>query len=78
MVPEALRTDLLKEIHNQPSSGHPSIRRTVELLRRHYYWPGHNEAIRRYVSNCSACQRSKSPRDRTNELLIPLPIPDGR
>ena len=77
-VPESFYTELLKEIHDQPSSGHPGIRRTVDLLRRHYYWPGHIATVKRYLANCHDCQRSKAPRDKTNGLLVPLPIPQAR
>ena len=77
-VPEDLRTDLLKEIYNQPASGHPGIERTTGLLRRHFYWPGHVATIRRYIRNCHHCQRSKAPRDSTNGLIQPLPVPQAR
>jgi len=77
-VPEKLYTELLQEIHDQPSTSHPGIRRTVDLVQRFYYWPGHRATIRQYIRNCHACQRSKAPRDGTNGLLQPLPIPQQR
>ena len=77
-VPTELHTDLLKEIHDQPSSNHPGVARTIDLVRRYYYWPGHTKTIKRFVRNCHPCQRSKAPRDQTNGLLVPLPIPKQR
>ncbi len=62
-VPSSFRTELLQEVHDQPSSGHPGVKRTVGLLRRQYYWHGHVRTTMRYVRNCHACQRSKAPRD---------------
>lgn len=32
-----LRTDVIQEIYDQPSSGHPGIARTVAMLKRYYY-----------------------------------------
>ena len=77
-VPTDMQTEVLKEIHDQPASSHPGVARTVDLLRRHYYWPGHAKTIKRYIRNCHPCQRSKSPRDQANGLLVPLPIPKQR
>jgi len=77
-VPEQMHTELLRDIHDQPSTSHPGIRRTVDLVQRFYYWPGHRATIRQYIRNCHACQRSKAPRDGTNGLLQPLPIPQQR
>ena len=75
-VPEALHTELLQEIHDQPSAGHPGVNQTVDLIHRHYYWPGHVATVKQYIHNCHHCQRSKAPWDSTNGLLTPLSIPD--
>lgn len=77
-VPEHLQTDLLKEIHDQSSSGHPGKRRTLDLLRRHYYWPGHVGSVIRFIKNCVECHRNKAPRQKKHGLLVPLPIPVQR
>lgn len=77
-VPEELRTELIREVHDQPSSGHCGVRRTIALLTRHYYWPGYAATVKRYIRNCHPCQRSKAPRDKTNGLLVPLPVPQKR
>ena len=75
---ERLLAELIGEVHNPPASGHPGINRTVDLLRRHYYWPGMQKEVLRFVRNCHTCQRSKAPRDKYNGLLHPLSIPDER
>jgi transposase InsO family protein len=71
-----LRLNILKEIHDQPAVGHPGIRRTWDLVKRHFYWPRMRELVDRYVRNCHLCRRSKAPRDRYSGLLNPLSIPD--
>ena len=77
-VPSDLVTEVLREIHVQPSSAHPGIRRTMELIRRYYYIPQLRATVERYLRNCQMCKRIKAPRDRKNGLLHPLPIPDQR
>ena len=77
-VPASLVTEVLHVIHVQPSSAHPGIRRTMELVRRYYYIPQLRATVERYLRNCQMCKRIKAPRDRKNGLLHPLPIPDQR
>ena len=77
-VPTGMQTEVIQEIHDQPAANHPGLARTIHHLRRHYYWPGHTETIRRYLRNCHSCRRTKAPRDATNGLLTPLPIPQQR
>ncbi len=77
-MPEQMHTKLLRKIHDQPSTSHPGIKRTIDLVQRFYYWSGHRATIRQYIRNCHACQRSKAPRDGTNGLLQPLSISQQR
>ena len=75
-VPAELQLAVIKEIHDQPAVGHPGIERTLEMVRRQYYWPGMKTSIHRYVRNCHACKRAKPARDAYNGLLKPLPVPE--
>ncbi len=70
-----LITRLIREVHDQPASGHPGYRKTTNLLRKGYYWPKMREMIQQYVRNCGLCSRNKHSREKYNGLLHPLPIP---
>ena len=73
-VSESLQTELLQEIHDQSLTRHSDIDWTVNLIHYHYYWPEHVITVKQYIQNCQHCQRSKSPHDVINELLVSLPI----
>ena len=77
MVPDIdhLRTDLIREAHEQLSTAHPGSRKTTRLLSDRYYWKGLAATVERFVRNCHACRRANAPRDRAPGLLNPLPIP---
>jgi transposase InsO family protein len=75
---DCLRTRLIREVHDQPSSGHQGEARTLEAIRRSYSWPELRKDVEQYIRNCHTCKRSKAPRDRQNGLLQPLPIPEQR
>jgi hypothetical protein len=70
-----LITRLTKEVHDGPASGHPGYRKTMDLLRKGYYWPKMRDTVRRYVRNCGLCNRNKHSREKYQGLLHPLPIP---
>lgn len=71
-----LRTQLLKEVHNQISTAHPGRNKTKRLVKSRYYWPGLSRDVERFVANCHTCRRTMNPRDSPPGLLKPLPIPN--
>ena len=70
-----LRTELVREAHEPPTSSHPGRERTYLILRDHYQWPNMKSEVSQFVRNCSACRRNKVPRDKAPGLLHPLPTP---
>lgn len=75
---EPLRTQLLREAHDSPISGHLGRDKTLARLRPLYYWPGMGEAVKRYCQTCVVCQQIKPPNHKPRGLLQPLPVPPGR
>ena len=77
-VPEGEVTSLIKEVHDQLSTGHPGTNRTLELLKRSYFWPKMKKSVAQYCRNCHTCQRTKPSREKPKGLLKPLPVPEQR
>lgn len=70
----SMRGNLIKEKHCGPMGGHFGIDKTLELVRRHYFWPKMQTYIRKFVESCTICQRAKGVS--TNQgLYQPLTIP---
>jgi RNase H-like domain found in reverse transcriptase/Reverse transcriptase (RNA-dependent DNA polymerase)/Integrase zinc binding domain/Retroviral aspartyl protease/Chromo (CHRromatin Organisation MOdifier) domain len=72
----ALRTRLLHECHDVPTAGHLGKDKTLEQVKRRFYWPRMDIDILQYVRTCDACQRNKPSQQSTPGLLQPLPIPN--
>jgi hypothetical protein len=55
MVPEdvTLRNLLMRLHHESPLSGHPGIDKTLESLRREYFWDGMARDVAQYVKSCT-------------------------
>lgn len=72
----SIRSRLLLECHDAPTSGHLGSSKTMERVSRLFYWPGMHADIRRYVTTCLACQANKPSTQLPMGPLQPLPIPE--
>ena len=71
-----LRLHLLQTHHESVAAGHPGRSKTLELLKRTYFWPKMQADVDRFVRNCHTCQCSRTPRHAPFGISRPLPIPD--
>lgn len=74
-VPEILRNQVLEHVHSLPSSGHPGITATIQLLRNRFWWSSLPQDTITFIRHCRVCNTQKSPRQLPAGLLQPLPIP---
>jgi hypothetical protein len=75
---DALRQALIEEHHNPLYSGHFGEDKTLENLRKVFYWPGMQKQVRSFVANCDSCQRNKAQTVKPAGKLAPLPIPSKK
>ena len=52
------------------------MKKTLEIVWCHYYWPGMKEMIQRFIHNCHVCKRAKAAQNTYHNLLQPLPVPE--
>ena len=71
-----LRLLLLQSCHDHHLAGHPGVTKTVQVLRRRYYWPNMSADVYRYVRACASCRRNKTVRHKPYGPLRFLPIPE--
>ena len=79
MVPDAfgLRAHILHELHDSPYGGHKGVKKTLALVRRHYWWPTLSNDVERHVLTCHLCQKNKARNTKPAELLQPLRLPQS-
>lgn len=70
-----LKARVLHECHDAPTGGHLGKDKTIEQVKRRFYWPGMDAEIQQYVTSCDSCQRNKPSQQATMGLLQPLPVP---
>ncbi len=74
-VPQVLRQRVIQLVHSNPSSGHPGIAATLQLLNNKFWWSTLRTDTITFIQNCTVCNTSKSQHQLPAGLLQPLPIP---
>ena len=72
---EAVKGEIMKINHDDPTGGHQGMRRTTDTIHRKYYWHNMQRDIKHYVRSCDICQRIKVHRHAPYGKLQPLPVP---
>ena len=71
-----LRLRVLQSKHDHATAGHPGFKKTLELVKREFYWPQLHAFVSEFCRTCDTCPRNKSSRHKPYGLLKQLPIPD--
>ncbi|KAK3568082.1 hypothetical protein QTP86_030308 [Hemibagrus guttatus] len=74
-VPPQFRIQVMQWVHEAPSSGHPGIHRSTQLIRRRFWWPSLALDVEGHVQTCPTCAQAWTSRQLPEGLLEPLPIP---
>ena len=69
------RLKVLSSCHDAPAAGHFGSARTLELVKRSYWWPNLSAYVKTYVASCDTCARAKTSRQKPAGLLQPLHVP---
>lgn len=61
VIPLFERRNILRHCHDDRTSGHLGVHKTLARVRQRYYWPGLQQDVRQYVTGCDTCTMRKSP-----------------
>jgi len=59
VTPQQLRREIMEQGHDNVCSGHTGPDRTLQVIRRRFFWPHMATDIRIYVQSCRKCSRNK-------------------
>jgi len=74
-IPKGLVQHILESEHDTKVAGHMGQDKTIELIRRNFWWPKMNERIIDFVRSCPECQETKASRHQPYGLSSPLEPP---
>jgi hypothetical protein len=76
-VPNSSMHELLvREAHGGGLMGHFGVRKTLDVLHEHFFWPKMKRDVERVCSRCVTCRQAKS-RVLPHGLYTPLPVPSA-
>ena len=80
IIPDStsVKNFVVTEMHAVPYSIHPGVQRTLQKVRRHFYWKGMTGDIREYVESCPICQVEKADHTLARGKLQSTNIPDKK
>lgn len=55
----SMKVEIFKQLHSIPIGGHFGRDRTIDSIKRRFYWPGMRNDIVRWCNSCELCARSK-------------------
>jgi hypothetical protein len=73
-----LRRNLVSQFYNPVMMGHSGQYKTMEAIRKHYWWPGMYMFVRNYIVGCVTCQQNKINTHLTTPPLTPIRSMGGR
>jgi len=68
-VPVSLRTNLIRQHHEDILHGHAGRAATMAILRARYYWPYMQADVDEFIRACLPCRKAKSTLHRRHGLL---------
>ncbi|KAK7889282.1 hypothetical protein WMY93_024842 [Mugilogobius chulae] len=66
VLPKQYHDVVLRSIHNE--SGHLGTERTLDLLRKRFFWPKMSQDAEQHIKNCGECILRKTPAQRAATL----------
>ena len=70
-----IKKKVLREVHTVPYQGHIGFNRTLEMVKRGFFWKGMTGDVRDFVLSCPICQAQKAeyihPRGEAQPLQVP-------
>jgi len=67
---------IILEFHDVAIQGHFGREKTVDRLKRYFYWPHMNQTVENYIASCDKCQRFKYRTKRALTRNVPYDVPE--
>lgn len=58
-IPPALTHVIIEKAHNAHTAAHGGVAKTLERVKRFFYWPRMSTQVRQFIKNCQVCQETK-------------------
>jgi Integrase zinc binding domain/Chromo (CHRromatin Organisation MOdifier) domain/Integrase core domain len=77
LVPEGATEEIIRQHHEPPFAGHLGAEKTIESVRRNFWWKGLTEQAKNVINECRVCQGTKHETGKQKGLLQPIEVPQA-
>jgi len=74
VIPSSLKDEILSYFHASPEFGHFGRRKTIESIKRRFFWNFMNKEIAEFVKVCPVCQKTKNENFKRKGLMGFTPV----
>ena len=67
VLPQVLQQPVLSNLHDK--MGHLGFNKTIQQIKRRFYWPGLHTDVKKYIEGCKRCALRKSPDGKRSATL---------
>jgi hypothetical protein len=67
---------LLQEAHGGGLMGHFGVKKMMDILTAHFFWPKMRRDVAQFIAHCTTCQKAKSQLN-PHGLYMALPTPSA-
>ena len=78
VVPKVLQKKIIQENYDVLAIGHVGLNRTLDHIKRAFWWRGMWSTMEEYVRSCPVCQLVKSDHRKKVGALQQIPLPEGK
>lgn len=69
VLPASLRSEVMRELHDNVTAGHLGVNKTLERVRERYYWLHYREDVKMHCQSCDKCSSRKGPARKARSKL---------
>ena len=69
IIPKSLRDTVLQQSHDNVTSGHFGISKTLAKVKQRFYWIGYRNDVKTWCKQCDLCNSRKGPKRREKAPL---------
>ena len=73
VLPKSYHNDILFWAHDHPIGGHFGLEKTLDKIKKRYYWPHQYTDVSNWIKNCVDCAQKKGNVSRNRAALHPIP-----
>jgi hypothetical protein len=60
VIPKCLKEYILKQLHDNATSGNLGVKKTLRKVRQRFYWYGLRKNVELYCKKCKVCASKKN------------------